>query len=135
MSLVSTNNSLFRRPAASEEVKALEKAVERFAGLLSQEEQADLHQAKHEDIGADTNAAITFTAKLDQSRSTKGPSVASRLHNVLQSVWEFSTVVDTLVSSHPEIAALIWGSVKLTIKVRLTIIMLVYLRITDHDSL
>jgi hypothetical protein len=40
------------------------------------------------------------------------------LHSVLQSVREFSAVIDTFVSSHPEIAALVWGGLKLTIQVR-----------------
>jgi hypothetical protein len=61
---------------------------------------------------------LVFTAQLDSSQQRRGRSIATRLHSVLQSVREFSAVVDTFISSNPEIAALIWGSVKLTIQVR-----------------
>ncbi len=43
--------------------------------------------------------------------------VSSRLFGILQSVQDFSTIADTFVSSHPEIAALVWGTVKFTILV------------------
>lgn len=118
MSLVPTNASSSRKSATSREIHALQEAIQSFRSSLSDKEQAELQHAQQDDIAADTNAAITFTAKLDRSRSSKGPSIASRLHNVLQSVWEFSTIVDTFVSSHPEVAALVWGSMKLTMKVQ-----------------
>lgn len=61
---------------------------------------------------------MIFTAQLDHGNQSAGrPDFASRLSTVLQSVQAFSTVVETFVSSHPEIAALVWGSVKLTMLV------------------
>ncbi|KAH6874589.1 hypothetical protein B0T10DRAFT_205440 [Thelonectria olida] len=92
--------------------KSLEDAIQGFESVLTNDERTRLRHIK---AIPDAGAVMTFTAQLDDSnRSRKGRSIASRLHSVLQSVREFSAVVDTLVSSHPEIAALVWGSVKLT---------------------
>lgn len=71
-------------------------------------------------IGAIRNAdtVMIFTAQLDRDNQLrKGRDIACRLYSVLQSVQAFSTVVDAFVSSHPEIAALVWGSVKLAMLV------------------
>jgi len=95
--------------------KCLEDAVEDFQSILTDDQRQRL-----EGIGAvrDTDTVITFTAQLDYDcRSRKDRSIASRLYSVLQSVQAFATVVDTFVSSHPEIAALVWGSIKLTMLV------------------
>ncbi|RYP63461.1 hypothetical protein DL771_009254 [Monosporascus sp. 5C6A] len=92
--------------------QALKDAIQDFQSILSKDQRTTLQNIK---IVPDADAVITFTAQLDYSnRSRKGHSIASRLHSVLQSVREFSTIVDTFVSSHPEIAALVWGSIKLT---------------------
>jgi len=92
--------------------KCLEDAVENFQSILINDQRQNL-----EGIGAvrDTYTVITFTAQLDYDcRPRKGRSIASRLYSVLQSVQAFATIVDTFVSSHPEIAALVWESIKLT---------------------
>ncbi|KAK8099051.1 uncharacterized protein PG998_012292 [Apiospora kogelbergensis] len=71
-------------------------------------------------MGAVPNAddIMVFTAELDLIHKQRtGPSYASRLHTVLMSVGVFCSVVDTFISSHPEIAALVWGGVKLTMMV------------------
>ncbi|KAF4924754.1 Vegetative incompatibility protein HET-E-1 [Colletotrichum viniferum] len=39
--------------------------------------------------------------------------MATASHSLLQSVEQFYQIIETYVSSHPEIAALVWGSVKL----------------------
>lgn len=65
----------------------------------------------------DADAVLVFTAQLDASQHRKGRSIATRLHPVLQSVRDFSAIIDTFVSSNPGVAAVIWGSVKLTIQV------------------
>ncbi|KAG9251495.1 uncharacterized protein F5Z01DRAFT_267855 [Emericellopsis atlantica] len=63
---------------------------------------------------------MIFTAQLQQEHQLrKGRGVAARLISVLQSVQAFSSIVDTLVSSKPDIAALVWGSVKLALLVRI----------------
>ncbi|RYP92659.1 hypothetical protein DL770_001172 [Monosporascus sp. CRB-9-2] len=92
--------------------RALKDAIQDFQSILSNDQRTSLQKIK---TVPDADAVITFTAQLDYSnRSRKGRSIASRLHSVLQSVREFSTIIDTFVSSHPDIAALVWGSIKLT---------------------
>ena len=67
----------------------------------------------------DASAALVFTAKLDDAASStrRGKSIGSRAHSMLQSIQQFSTIVDTFISANPGIAALVWGSVKLTVLV------------------
>jgi hypothetical protein len=60
---------------------------------------------------------LVLTAQLDRSQDRRGRSIGTRLHSVLQCVRDFSAIIDTFVSSNPTIAALVWGSVKLTIQV------------------
>jgi len=96
--------------------KKLIEAIDDFQGILTEDQRTALKKIKSI---PDADAVLVFTAELDySSRHSKGRSIATRLHSVLQSVREFSAVIDTFVSSNPEIAALIWGSVKLTIQVR-----------------
>ena len=96
--------------------KQLIEAIDDFQGILTDDQRTALKTIK---TIPDADAVLVFTAELDySSRHSKGRSIATRLHSVLQSVREFSAVIDTFVSSNPEIAALIWGSVKLTIQVR-----------------
>ena len=60
-----------------------------------------------------------FTAELDaENAKRKTRSIASRLIKILGSIQQFSGVIGTLVSSHPAVAALLWGSVKLMLLVR-----------------
>ncbi|RDA89289.1 hypothetical protein CP532_0587 [Ophiocordyceps camponoti-leonardi (nom. inval.)] len=95
--------------------KAIQDAVRDFQSILTKDQYAELQSVK---AVPDADAVIIFTAQLDHSnRSRKGRSIASRLHDVLQSVREFTAVVDTFVSARPDIAALVWGSVKLTMLV------------------
>lgn len=66
----------------------------------------------------DADAALVFTAQLDWSTTQRNsPSKGTRLISVLQYVRDSSVIIDTFVSSHPEIAALVWGSVRLTMQV------------------
>lgn len=63
-------------------------------------------------------AVLTFTAEIDQriaKRRVRG--VASRLYGVLESVRQFTSTIDTYVQSYPQIAALIWGSLQITLRV------------------
>ena len=64
-----------------------------------------------------TDEVIAFTARVDRENSERNSRcVASRLCGVLDSVQQFSSVLDTFASSNP-IAGLVWGSLKLTILV------------------
>lgn len=112
MALVAPSSSA---RAPTDPGKSLEDAIEDFESVLTDNERTSL---RHIRTIPDADAVMTFTAELDASnRSRKGRSIASRLHFVLESVREFSATIDTLVSSNPSIAALIWGSIKLTMLV------------------
>jgi hypothetical protein len=61
----------------------------------------------------DAAAVITFTKEVDdENAKRRSRCVASRLCGVLESVQQFSSIVETFITSHPEIAALVWGSIK-----------------------
>jgi hypothetical protein len=106
-------------PATSRQVTVegvLKDALSDFQSILTDDDIRELHKVK---TVPDTDAVLVFTAQLDlRNRTRKGRSIASRLYSVLQSVRDFCSVVGVVVSSHPEIAALVWGSVKLTMLVR-----------------
>lgn len=106
-------------PGSSQSPAAkLDEAVWDFQKILTEEQLKTLKEIKSI---PDADAVLVFTAQLDGSQNRKGRSIATRLHPVLQSVRDFSAVIDTFVSSNPKIAALIWGSIKLTIQVRSTV--------------
>ncbi|VUC23261.1 unnamed protein product [Clonostachys rosea] len=94
----------------SDSWESLKAATDDFQSILTEQQCAELRKVKRV---PDSDAVMVFTAQLDAaSRSRKGRSIATRLHSVLQSVQQFAMIVDTLVSSHPDIAALVWGCVK-----------------------
>ncbi|CAI0646844.1 unnamed protein product [Colletotrichum noveboracense] len=70
------------------------------------------------DVSCDASQVIAFTAGLDVvDPNRRGRSIATRLHSILETVQRFSEVVGIYVSSHPEIAGLVWGSVRLAFTV------------------
>ncbi len=94
----------------------LQEALREFQSALTPDQYKQLQAVK---AFPDAAAVITFTAQLDeQNAKRRACGVATRLYTLLQSIQQFSSVVSTLVSSHPSIAALVWGSVKLTMLVR-----------------
>ncbi|KAH6645914.1 ankyrin repeat-containing domain protein [Truncatella angustata] len=93
----------------------LQDAIADFKGVLT-----DDWLQKFRDVQAVPNAdaVLVFTAQLDSvNRSRRGQSYASRVHSFLSSVRSFCGVVDTFASVKPEVAALVWGSVKLTMEI------------------
>ncbi|KAI1404230.1 ankyrin repeat-containing domain protein [Hypoxylon fuscum] len=95
--------------------QALGHAIYEFQSFLTDQQRYELGRIN---AVPDADTILVFTAELDAAnRERKGRSVATRLHLLLLSVRDFCSVIDTVVSSHPEIAALIWGSVKLTMQV------------------
>ncbi|KAK8143495.1 hypothetical protein G3M48_007169 [Beauveria asiatica] len=91
---------------------SLQSAIKEFQSILTDEQR---HKLRIIGTIRDAQSVMIFTAQLEhENRSAGRPGVSSRLSTVLQSVQAFSGVVGTFVSSHPEIAALVWGSVKLT---------------------
>ena len=94
----------------------LNLAIRDFQGSLSREDNAAL--LAHSLIGLDATGILSFTAEIDRvNANRRSRCVSSRLFGILESVQEFSNIADTLVSSHPEIAALVWGSVKFALLV------------------
>ncbi|KAG7434983.1 Vegetative incompatibility protein HET-E-1 [Fusarium oxysporum f. sp. raphani] len=92
----------------------LQNAIDSFRTVLTPEQLAEFNSIQSV---PDTDAVLIFTAELDlRRRSQKGKSIASRLFPVLQAVHNFTAVIDTFISSNPTIAALVWGSVKLTMQ-------------------
>ncbi|KAF6787047.1 ankyrin repeat-containing protein [Colletotrichum sojae] len=95
--------------------KELEDAVNEFRKVLTDDQRSELQKLK---TIPDADAVLVFTAQLDRSTTQRNcPNKGTRLISILQFVRESSVIIDTFVSSHPEIAALVWGGVKLTIQV------------------
>jgi hypothetical protein len=93
--------------------QSLQDAINEFQAALTSEQKTRLQVIK---AVPDFNAVLTFTAKLDEENAQRQKRcVTSRLITLLRSVQQFSAVVDTFVASNPAIAALVWGSVKLTV--------------------
>ena len=93
----------------------LQSALLEFQTHLNLQQRSRLLSLKDK---PDPSAVIIFTAQLDQENAKqRSRCVASRLSTVLESVQQFSEVVETFVSSNPDTAALIWGSVKFVLLV------------------
>lgn len=98
----------------------LQDAILEFQTILTPEQRCDLGNARNV---PDADTVLMFTAELDLlNRNRKGISVASRLYSLLQSVRDFSAVVETLGPAHNGVAPLIWGIVRLTMLVRIPLI-------------
>lgn len=94
----------------------LAQALRDYETILSDEDKNQLHYHGL----PDARAAINLTTLIDRNcGSRRNQCLGPRLITFLESVQQFSQVVDTLVSSHPEFAALVWGGVKLALLVLL----------------
>ncbi|EXM16537.1 hypothetical protein FOTG_15184 [Fusarium oxysporum f. sp. vasinfectum 25433] len=97
--------------------RILQDAIDSFRTVLTPEQLAEFDNIQSV---PDTDAVLVFTAELDLGRQNqKGKSIASRLFPVLQAVHNFTSIIDTFISSNPTIAALVWGSVKMTMMIML----------------
>lgn len=93
----------------------LSDALKSFQDCLDPDQKAKLQAIK---AVPDAHTVAEFTHQLDQENAKrKSRCVAARLSPLLESIQQFSGVVETFVSSHPQVAALIWGSVKLVLQV------------------
>ncbi|KAI0905240.1 hypothetical protein F4823DRAFT_146460 [Ustulina deusta] len=107
--MATTSSLTAARPAVGQ---ALQDAISEFQNVLDEKQRRELNELRPV---PDANAILVFTAKLDLADlNRRGRSFSSRLHTILLAVRNFCSIVETFVSSHPEIAALVWGSVKLT---------------------
>ncbi|KAH6672691.1 hypothetical protein F5X68DRAFT_174926, partial [Plectosphaerella plurivora] len=87
-------------------------AIADFKKTLTADQQKELEKLKQV---PDADSVLIFTAELDSRVQTTRKSVAGKLYPALASIRDFCAIVDTFVSSNPEIAALVWGSLRLTI--------------------
>lgn len=114
MSLQNRRSSKVPAPG-KDPLQDLQTAISGFESALTQDQRQELRRTK---AVPDAASVLSFTAELDaQNRARRGSSIASRLYKLLESVREFANIVDTFVQSHPEVAALVWGTVKFTMLV------------------
>ncbi|KAH8586021.1 ankyrin repeat-containing domain protein [Bisporella sp. PMI_857] len=107
------SSSFLRSEMASNSSEPLVAAIREFKAVLTPAQSTELlaHSSK-----PDATSILTFTAEVDRlNADRRSRGVSSRLFGILQSVQSFSAIVDTFVSSHPNVAALVWGTVKFTI--------------------
>lgn len=110
MALISTTRSSGFDPTTS-----LATALHGFESTLSKEQKL-LHQAHA--CMPDALSVERFVAQVDCiNRSRRSRCVAARLCTFLERTQQFVAVVDTFVSFKPQIAALVWGGIKMTILV------------------
>ena len=108
MALVLTDPALLKP-----EIK-LAQALHDYETILSDEDKSQLHSQGF----PDATAAIKLTTLIDEKCSSRrSKCMGPRLITFLESIQQFSRVVDVFVSSHPEVAALVWGGVKLALLV------------------
>ncbi|KAF8248446.1 hypothetical protein K440DRAFT_660785 [Wilcoxina mikolae CBS 423.85] len=89
---------------------ALKDALDDFRKLLTPTEYSDLLRSS--DLAA--SSVVDVTAALDRKKPKYG---ARRILPFLESVYQFSSIVDTFIQSNPMVSALVWGSIKFLIMV------------------
>ena len=92
----------------------LTQALHDYEKILSDEDRSQLHSQGL----PDATAAINLTTQIDRNCSSRRSQCRGpRLITFLESIQQFTQVVDVFVSSHPGVAALVWGGVKLALLV------------------
>ena len=92
----------------------LTQVLHDYEKILSDEDRSQLHSQGI----PDATAAINLTTLIDRNCSNRrSQCMGPRLITFLESIQQFSQVVDVFVSSHPQVAALVWGGVKLALLV------------------
>ena len=98
----------------------LAQALSEFEAVLSTDEKTKL-RAYHGQSPPTSTDVMRFTAEIDRDATRNrrsGQCFGARLTNVLHAVQQFSSVVDPMVgTSQSQIAAAIWGTVKISIQV------------------
>ena len=101
---------------------SLGKALNDFQQILSDREKEQFQAQEKPDV----SAVINLTTLIDENcNSRRKRCMGARVTAFLESIRYFSAIlsspVDAFVSSHPEVAALVWGGVKLALLVLLLI--------------
>lgn len=90
-------------------------AIREFQAILSTTQKGQLLA---QSTKPDATSILAFTAEVDKvNADRRSRCVSSRLFGILQSIQDYTSIVDTFVSAHPEIAALLWGTIKFTVLV------------------
>ncbi|KAI1269205.1 ankyrin repeat-containing domain protein [Xylariaceae sp. FL1019] len=96
-------------------ISGLEIALADFSASLGDGQRRELTKIRNV---PDADSVLVFTAHLDAAKNgRKRRSIASRVCTVLTSVRDISSIIDTFISSNPTLAALVWGSIKLTLQI------------------
>lgn len=99
--------------SAADPTVSLKAALASFENILTAEQK---RQYNANPTKPDTASVIAFIAQVDANNQGRARRcVASRLCTFLDATQQFTGVVETFVSSHPTIAALVWGGVKTAI--------------------
>lgn len=88
----------------------LQEAIGEFKELLSAQERSELEQ------GEPPFNAIEITDALNRPKKTA--KLVRRCGPFIQSVQQFSGVVDTMIQHDPVVSSLVWGSIKFLFLVR-----------------
>lgn len=91
----------------------LQHALANFHRILTPDEFSNLP-----DTSPDALSIVNLTAEIDQKGGNRTlRRCGSYFNSLLESIMLYSNVADTFVSSNPQIAALVWGGVKIVILV------------------
>ena len=106
-------------PARVDPEIGLAQALLEYEAVLDRDQRA---RYKSTAVVPSTDAVIALTGEIDALNSRRrSRCVATRLVSFLDSVQQFSNIVETLVTINPTSAALIWSAVKLTLLVSLAV--------------
>lgn len=101
-------------PQTQDPTAALRRTLTAFKSILTEDQRAKfVANCQKPDI-ADV---LSFVAEIDANNNNSQAKrcVAPRLYTFLESTQRFTAIVDTFVSSNPQISALVWGGVKVAI--------------------
>ena len=102
-------------PARVDPEIGLAQALLEYEAILDRDQRA---RYKSTAVVPSAAAVIALTGEIDGlSSRRRSRCVATRLVSFLESVQQFSGIVETLVTINPASAALLWGAVKLTLLV------------------
>jgi len=92
------------------------QALDEFQQLLTPAQKTELDALSRGTPTADD--VVQFIKAIEEgSKKRKSRIVAKRINGFLQSLQQYCAIVDTFVSSNPQTAGLVWGSVKFLILV------------------
>ena len=99
-------------PSVTDEITA---ALQQFQAYLTPNQKVQFSTSQSPSP-SDANGVLAFTVEVDALKQRRrARCVASRVQGTLQSVQQITSIVTTFVNSNPSVAALVWGSIRVTI--------------------